>query len=80
MPAIAAIDNETLDHLLSVVNDGEDYSGDFSIRKRAPGEIGIIAPTKPDFPDLRRIFCSFATIEPGRPLLRLSLNGTNSEQ
>ena len=42
MPATAAIDNETLDHLLSVVNDGNHYSGDFLIRKRAAG-YGIAA-------------------------------------
>jgi hypothetical protein len=27
MPATAAIDNETLDHLLSVVDDGNQYTG-----------------------------------------------------
>jgi len=27
MPATAAIDNETLDHLLSVVDEGNQYSG-----------------------------------------------------
>jgi len=33
MPANAAIDNETLDHLLSVVNDGYQYKAIFAIRK-----------------------------------------------
>ena len=33
MPATAAIDNETLDHLLSVVNDGNQYKAIFAIRK-----------------------------------------------
>jgi len=42
MPATAAIDNETLDHLLSVVNDGPQYRAISAIRKpmcttRRPG-------------------------------------------
>ena len=35
MPATAAIDNETLDHLLSVVNEGLQYRAFAAIRKSA---------------------------------------------
>ncbi len=33
MPATAAIDNETLDHLLSVVDEGPQYKASAAIRK-----------------------------------------------
>jgi hypothetical protein len=33
MPATAAIDNETLDHLLSVVDEGNQYNAGRAIRK-----------------------------------------------
>jgi len=33
MPATAAIDNETLDHLLSVVDEGSQYRGSMEIGK-----------------------------------------------
>ncbi len=36
MPATAAIDNETLDHLLSVVDEGPQYSGTTSISETLP--------------------------------------------
>ena len=35
MPAIAAIDNETLDHLLSVVDDARNLTGIRALSKRA---------------------------------------------
>lgn len=35
MPATAAIDNETLDHLLSVVDEGPQYNAFVAIRKSA---------------------------------------------
>src|SRR3954471_23587891 len=36
MPAIAAIDNETLDHLLSVVDDARNVTSPRALSKRAP--------------------------------------------
>jgi len=37
MPAIAAIDNETLDHLLSVVDDARNLTGVRALSKPGPG-------------------------------------------
>jgi hypothetical protein len=56
MPAIAAIDNETLDHLLSVVDDARNLTGVRALSKpgrrdhrwdgRVAGEMRVCAPNR----------------------------------
>jgi hypothetical protein len=53
MPATAAIDNETLDHLLSVVDEGSHYNAGSVIRKRR-SPLRPIAKSLPQFVDRQR--------------------------
>ena len=53
MPATAAIDNETLDHLLSVVDEGPQYNAFTAIRKSASIEGDVDVQLSPQFPHPR---------------------------
>jgi len=60
MPATAAIDNETLDHLLSVVDDWRNLSGNRELSKPHP---------TPDRAVMRAGFLDFAHIQLGKKRL-----------